>query len=133
MCADIAVASEARPAAYPGLAGKRILVVEDEPTVSVDYLYDLKEVGARAEAFLPTNALALAFLRSHPVDAVILDYRLRDGTSEPLMRWLRDHDVPFIVVSGWVEKIRARTSAGSVLEKPVAPHQLWQALSAVIN
>jgi CheY-like chemotaxis protein len=133
MSADMIAPQEQKPSTYRSLAGKRILVVEDEPVVSVDYLFKLKEVGARAEAFLPTNALALSFLETHPVDAVIVDYLLRDGTSESLMGWLRDHGVPFIVVSAWVEKLRMHTSVVNALEKPVARHDLWQALSDAID
>ena len=117
---------------YPSLVDKRILVVDDEAVICVDYRFQLLEIGASPEAFLPTNAAALSFLETHSVDAVILDYRLPDGTSEPLMAWLRDHQVPFVIVSGWVEKLRQPTDA-PVLEKPALAGELWQALSGVIH
>jgi CheY-like chemotaxis protein len=117
---------------YPSLVDKRILVVDDEAVICVDYRFQLLEIGASPEAFLPTNAAALSFLETHSVDAVILDYRLSDGTSEPLMAWLRDHQVPFVIVSGWMEKLRQPTDA-PVLEKPALAGELWQALSRVIH
>jgi CheY-like chemotaxis protein len=124
---------ERKSAQYPGLVGKRILVVDDEAVVCVDYLYQLREIGALAEAFLPTNAAALAFLQTHAIDAAILDYRLPDGTSEPLMTWLRDHHIPFVVISGWTEKLRSHATTAQILEKPAPSADLWQALSGVLN
>ena len=120
---------------FANLAGKRILVVEDEPVISVDYRFELLKVGATPQAYLPTNASALSYLETHPVDAAIVDYRLRDGTSEPVMDWLLNHHVPFIVISAWVEKLQLRPHArvATVLEKPVTPSDLWQALSEVIH
>jgi CheY-like chemotaxis protein len=118
---------------YRPLAGKRILVVDDEAVICVDYLFQLREIGARPEGFVSTNAAALTFLETHPVDAAILDYRLPDGTSEPLMAWLQDHQIPFVIISGWVEKVGPRTSAAPVLEKPAPPAKLWRALSDVLH
>jgi CheY-like chemotaxis protein len=118
---------------YPSLVGKRILVVDDEAVISVDYWFQLLEIGARPEAFLPTNAAALSFLETHSVDAVILDYRLRDGTSEPLMAWLRNHQIPFVIISGWVEKLGHQATDTPILEKPALAGDLWQALSDVIH
>jgi CheY-like chemotaxis protein len=125
--------SEGKSSRYPGLVGKRILVVDDEAVVCVDYLYQLREIGALPEAFLPTNTAAFAFLETHTVDAAILDYRLPDGTSEPLMTWLRDHHIPFVIISGWTEKLRSHAAAAQILEKPALSADLWQALSGVLN
>jgi CheY-like chemotaxis protein len=118
---------------YPSLVGKRILVVDDEPVISVDYWFQLLEIGATPEAFLPTNAAALHFLAAHSVDAVILDYRLRDGTSEPLMRWLHDQQIPFVIISEWVEKLQREATDAPILAKPALADDLWKALSGVVH
>jgi DNA-binding response OmpR family regulator len=99
--------------------GKRILVVDDEPVVSHDYWYQLREVGATPAGFLPSNRAAMSFLETHPVDAVIVDHRLQDGTSEPVVAWLVAHHVPFVMVSGWVEKLRG----SSTMPLPLVPAQ----------
>jgi CheY-like chemotaxis protein len=133
MFAYASASQEQKDSIYPRLVGKRILVVDDEAVICVDYWFQLLEIGALPEAFLPTNAAALSFLEGHSVDAVILDYRLRDGTSEPLMAWLRDHQIPFVIISGWVEKLRGNAAEASILEKPALALDLWQALSGVIH
>jgi CheY-like chemotaxis protein len=129
----LASASQERNSNYPRLVGKKILVVDDEAVICVDYWFQLREIGARPEGFVPSRRAALDFLETHPVDAVILDYRLRDGTSEPLMAWLCEHKVPYVVVSGWVEKVgRQTTTEHPILEKPALANDLWQALSGVM-
>jgi CheY-like chemotaxis protein len=124
---------ERKPAQFPKLAGKRILVVDDEAVICVDYMYQLRDIGALPQAFVPTNAGALAYLEVHDVDAAIIDYQLPDGTSEPLMAWLQDHHTPFIIVSGWTEKLRAHAIHAHILEKPAPPAELWQALSDAVH
>jgi hypothetical protein len=60
---------------FPELTGKRIVIIDDEAVISVDYWFQLLEIGARPQAVLPTNTGALSFLETHLVDAAILDYR----------------------------------------------------------
>lgn len=122
-----------RSSEYPALVGKRILIVDDEAVACIDYSYQLRERGAKAEAIVSTNAAALIFLEAHPIDAAILDYRLRDGTSKPLMKWLRDHQIPFVIISGWVEMLPHEANAAPILEKPLLHDALCQALSDLLH
>src|SRR6266576_532084 len=85
---------------YPTLRGKRILVVEDDALIAVDYHFLLKEVGAKPQAYEPTRQAALDYLAAHDIDAAIVDYRLRDGTCEQVLRSLRSRDIPFVIVTG---------------------------------
>jgi CheY-like chemotaxis protein len=116
---------------FPELTGKRIVIIDDEAVISVDYWFQLLEIGARPQAVLPTNTGALSFLETHLVDAAILDYRLRDGTSEPVMAWLRDHGTPFVIISGWVQKLPNPTTGAAILEKPASSADLRRALASV--
>ena len=120
-------------AEYPALVGKRILIVDDEAAACVDYSYQLRERGAKTEAVVSTNAAALIFLESQPIDAAILDYRLRDGTSKPLMEWLRDHQIPFVIISGWVEMLPNEAGTAPILEKPLLHDELCRALSDLLH
>ena len=115
-----------------GLRGKRILVVEDDPVVAIAYRYQLRAVGAEAVAYGSTVAAALKCMVDHPIDAAIVDYRLRDGPSGLLMQWLSKHQIPFIVVSGWPEQLPLSSSRIPILEKPVAADDLCAALVAVL-
>ena len=85
---------------YPNLQGKRILVVEDDVVIAVDYGFELRRVGAKPQAYAPTNKVALNYLATHQVDAALVDDRSSDGPCEPVLQLLQSRGIPFIVVSG---------------------------------
>ena len=118
---------------YPNLQGKRILVVEDDAVIAVDYYFQLREVGAKPQAYEPTSEAALDYLATHQVDAAIVDYQLRDGTCESVLQLLQSRGIPFIVVSGCTFQMRGEANAAPVLSKPVAPGEVCRALSAVLH
>jgi DNA-binding response OmpR family regulator len=118
---------------YPNLKGKRILVVEDDPVIAVDYHFQMKDAGATAQGFKATNEAALDYLETHEVDAAIVDFALCDGNSEQVMGWLQTHGIPFIVVSGCTFHMRDEASSAPVLSKPVAPGEVCRALSEVLH
>ena len=118
---------------YPNLRGKRVLIVEDDPVIAVDYHFQLKDVGATAHGFKATNREALSYLDSHAVDAAIVDFLLCDGTGESIIDGLKSRGIPFIVVSGCTFRMHGEVDASHVLSKPVAPGEIWRALSEVLH
>ena len=118
---------------YPNLRGKRILVVEDDAIIAVDYYFQLKEVGAQPQAYKPTTRAALDYLATHDIDAAIVDYRLRDGTCEQVIGSLRSRDIPFVIVTGCAFEMRGNPNSPHVLSKPTTPTDLWSALSDVLH
>lgn len=118
---------------YPNLRGKRVLIVEDDPVIAVDYHFELKDLGAIAEGFKATNRDALNYLASHDVDAAIVDFLLCDGTGESIIDGLKTRGIPFIIVSGCTFRMHGEVDASRVLSKPVAPGEIWQALSAALH
>lgn len=119
--------------ANSSFADKRILIVEDEPIVAVDYRFQLMELGANPVGHKSTNRAALEFLVTNEVDAAIVDYRLADGTSEPVMDWLCTHRIPFIVITANTPEMRQRKGAAFTLDKPVRPRDLQAALSSILS
>jgi DNA-binding response OmpR family regulator len=118
---------------YPKLEDKRILVVEDDVVIAVDYHFQLRQVGAKPEAYEPTAKAALDYLATHPVDAAIVDYLLRDGPCDAVLDWLRCSGIPFVIVSGNSHRITESAANAPCLSKPVAPAELWCALSRVLH
>lgn len=114
---------------YPHLKGKRVLIVEDDPILAVDYHYQLKGVGAIAEGFKATSREALNYLASHDVDAAIIDFFLCDGTGELIIDALKRRGIPYIVVSGSTFRMHGEVDDAHVLSKPVMPDELCRALS----
>ena len=118
---------------YPNLQGKRVLIVEDDPILAVDYHYQLKGVGAIAEGFKATSREALNYLASHDVDAAIVDFFLCDGTGESIIDALKLRGIPFIVISGCTFRMQGEIGQAHVLSKPVLPDEICQALSEALH
>jgi DNA-binding response OmpR family regulator len=120
---------------YPNLQGKRILVVEDDVVIAVDYGFELRRVGRNQRHTRP-NKVALNYLETHQVDAALVDYQLSDGPCEPVLQLLQSRGIPFIVVSGCCTfEMDMHGSVGTcpVLSKPVRPNEVWRALSEVLQ
>ena len=118
---------------HPTLRGKRILVVEDDALIAVDYHFQLREVGAQPQAYEPTSKAALDYLATHDIDAAIVDYRLRDGTCEQVLKSLRSRDIPFVIVTGCAFEMRGNLESPHVLSKPTTPTDIWSALSDALH
>jgi CheY-like chemotaxis protein len=116
----------------PALAGRRVLVVEDDPVVAIEYLFQLKDLGAARE-FKSSNREALLYLARNEIDAAIVDYYLRDGGCTPLLECLTARQIPFIVVSGDTFAMRDVLINASVLAKPVRATDLRRALLEVLH
>lgn len=114
------------------LTGKRILVVEDDPVIAVDYLFELKSCGA-SEAIEPSNRQALDYLADHAVDGAIVDVCLQDGCCTPVLEYLMARHIPFVVVSGDMFAMRHMATDAPVLSKPVSSSEVCLALSAVVD
>ena len=104
---------------YPNLRDKRILVVEDDVVIAADYHFQLREVGAEPRGYKPTSKAALDYLATHEIDAVIVDYRQRA--------------IPFVIVTGNAFELRASLNAPCILSKPIAPADIWNALSEILH
>jgi len=88
--------------ASPNLAGRRILVVEDEPLLR-EMLADALTLARMQVTTAPDGALAWkAWQQASGFDLVISDQRMPDCTGLELMAFIRGSgsEVPFILVSG---------------------------------
>ncbi|NQE64808.1 response regulator [Caulobacter sp. RHG1] len=85
------------------LAGRRILVVEDDFFLASDAARALREAGAQIVGPIPRSAPALDVLARDGVDAAVVDINLGDGPSFELADALKRHGVPFVFVTGYDE------------------------------
>jgi CheY-like chemotaxis protein len=117
--------------ANPG-AGKRVLVVEDEPMIRLlldDMLTDLGYSMA-AEAGRLDEALAAA--KQGEFDVAILDVNLNGQPITPVVEVLVARGVPFVFVSGYARRgIPEAHSKIPLLQKPFQVEGLARALAAV--
>jgi DNA-binding response OmpR family regulator len=104
------------------LAGRLILVVEDEPLIALDIASSFEKAGAnvtRATSLL--HAMTLA--ENDELSAAVLDHVLRDGDSSELCECLKERGIPFVMHSG-LSKLEGPANDGVVMPKPTHPEML---------
>jgi DNA-binding response OmpR family regulator len=113
------------------LAGRTILVVEDEPLIALE-LRSLLE-GAGAHVFAATQLHHAMRLAEHKdVSAAILDYRMGDSDVTPLCGRLKERDVPFIFYSGFADQLD-RWPDAVLVSKPSCAEAIVGAVTAVLD
>ena len=119
------------------MSDKRILVVEDEPSlVEVVSLY-LKRAGFQVQ-IAADGKQAMNILEKQIPDFVILDLMLPEVDGLSLTRWLRDRsNVPIIMVTARREEIDRiaglEMGADDYVVKPFSPQELVSRVRAVLR
>lgn len=112
------------------LAGRRVLLVEDEFFIMAEMESSFEEAGAEVigPAANLDDALSLATQSVH-IDGAVLDVNLRGEFSFPVADALQARGVPFVFATGYDEKIIPPRFAGITrCEKPVSASQLAKML-----
>lgn len=117
----------------PPLAGRAILVVEDEYFQAEDMAQALARAGARLVGPYPAISAAIKALQSDPVlDAAVLDVNLRGQDVFPLAEMLASRSIPFIFATGYDRDILPEEYRHArVLEKPFEVEQLIAGLADI--
>jgi len=111
------------------LAGKKVLIAEDDPLVSMDYAAMLSSAGATIVATARTADEAIGHVH-RGVDVAVLDFVLADRNSSDLQDKLEEEGIPFVVVSGYPTVLVRATGDQQVLHKPVDADLLCRAVAA---
>lgn len=88
-------------ASSENLAGRNVLIVEDEYFLAVEVADAVRKAGGTALGPVPDVEGAMAILAQAHVDAAILDIRLGEETSFPVAQALRAKGVPVIFVTAY--------------------------------
>jgi CheY-like chemotaxis protein len=115
-----------------GLAGLRVLLVEDEAMVALLIEDVLEELGCVTVGPAARVSAALDLIDAHPVDLAVLDVNLGGETVFPVADRLADRGVPFLFSTGYgAAGLIDRHAGRPVLPKPFDPDQLGPALLAL--
>jgi hypothetical protein len=109
------------------LAGKRIVVIEDNTILKIGLETVLRGAGA---------SLVSSF--DQQIDAALLDFRLQHGvTAAPLAQVLYRRGVPFAFYTGCSQVslagIRARWPECIIIAKPASPADIVDALAGLLQ
>jgi DNA-binding response OmpR family regulator len=107
---------------HSNLAGRTILIVEDEPLIAMDIVDALKSAGASVTTTMSSQH-ALILVEHDGLDAAIIDHGLGDGDSGQLCAGLKERDIPFVVYSGF-SKIEGVCAEAPLVKKPASPDVL---------
>jgi CheY-like chemotaxis protein len=115
-------------------AGKRVLVVEDEPIVAMaieDMLLDLGCVVVGPAAHL-SQAHALA--EGETLDAAVLDININSGRTYAVAETLRRRGVPYAFATGYgADGIEQGGEGVPVLQKPYRQEQVEAMLRRLVD
>jgi CheY-like chemotaxis protein len=116
------------------LAGKRFLVVEDEPLVALDIVATLESAGAKVMGSAGTAKDALNIIDKMPLDAALLDANLRGYPVDEIAAGLTAHNVPFLFVTGYAPGSLPKAFAATpMLAKPFSQEQLVAAAASLVQ
>jgi signal transduction histidine kinase len=125
-------------AAGERLAGRRILVVEDEPTLR-DLLADALTLARAQVTAAPDGAVAWRAWQAGAFDLVLSDHRMPDCTGLELLERIRSRGsaVPFILVSGQgleaAEESLSRAPGVRLLPKPFEMPRLMALMEEMLG
>jgi DNA-binding response OmpR family regulator len=116
---------------YRPLAGRSILIVEDEPLITLDLQSAFERAGAQVTT---TSTLwkAVSLVEEHGLSAAVLDHALGDGDSSHLCERLQKRGIPFVIYSGFNETDGACRLAPHV-SKPASPEVLVTTVAGLLH
>ena len=118
----------------PSLAGRRILVVEDEALVAIALEDMLLELGCLVVGPALRLQPALELAAAEQLDGAVLDINLGDERSFPVAEILRGRTVPFLFASGYGGSgLEPPFHEAPVLSKPYCLSALEEALRRLLG
>lgn len=119
--------------ATTSLAGRRVLVVEDEPLVAMEMEMILRDLGCEVAGPAATLAEALRLAATvRGLDAAVLDINLGGQGSFPVADLLAGLGVPVLFASGYSQLPPGRVGTAPLLRKPLARDELAVALRGLL-
>ena len=113
------------------LAGRSVLIVEDEPIIAMEITQAFQDAGA---AVTTTNTLkhALVLVEHDGLAAAILDHALDDGDSTRLCQRLKERGIPFVIYSGF-DDVDGAGAHAPLITKPASLEALIAAVEGLLT
>lgn len=117
-----------------GLAGRRILLVEDSPVVAPFTADLLDDLGCVVVGPAPNMAIARELVEAGEYDAALMDVHIRGERVFNLCEILDARGVPFVFTSGYAGwQLPDKWQDRPRLQKPYTVEQVERALSALFD
>lgn len=127
-------AAEAPGSGRADLAGKRILLIEDEPLVAMDLEELIRGAGCRIAATAATVAAARDAVETTPCDAALLDANLGGEAVDEIAAALTRKGIPFAFATGHGrDALPAAFREAPLIGKPFEPEQVLAVLADLVG
>ena len=112
---------------------RNILIVEDEPLISMMLEDFLLSLGHQVSAICETVGEALEAVESSSFDVAILDVNLKGESVWPVAARLREQGIPFVLASGGhVDPPPPEFAAVPMIDKPYTIDRVTPAIEAAM-
>jgi len=113
---------------------RSVLLVEDEALLAMDIETVLGAVGFQVIGPASTSAEAYRLILSDKPDVTILDLNLGTEMVFPVLDYLDDVGIPFLILSGHSHQmVPARHAGRPFLQKPCEPGTLLRAVRGMLQ
>jgi CheY-like chemotaxis protein len=115
------------------VAGRRVLVVEDEYLAALTTIDFLERIGCEVVGLAARLPAALQFVRTEALDAAVLDINIAGTMVWPVAEELLRRGVPYLFLSAYSERnmIPAPFASAPCLAKPLERDRLLCQLEAM--
>lgn len=117
------------------LAGKRVLIVEDDALLLMDLEEVLRQAGAQSVHACCTIEEALRCSEAERFDAAIIDVRIGSDSIAPIARQLVARGTPFVFYTGQPrnDRIMAECLNCQILSKPAQSDVIVNTLTGLLK
>ena len=110
---------------------RRILIVEDEPIVALNYAAILQEAGYESVGPVGSIKKGLDLIAFEELDGAVLDIDISGVPVDPIIMALRAKQVPYVFVSAYPEREELYGNAMFV-KKPCTAAELIDAVKRLV-
>ena len=123
------------PGQAPLLAGRTVLLVEDQLVIALDTEHMLMELGVKSVHTFATAAEALTAVVQLSPDVAVVDINLGSSSSMPVAEELRARNIPFVFATGYGDSAMIPPSLRDVtiVRKPYSVDGLKDGLTAALG
>jgi DNA-binding NtrC family response regulator len=122
---------------YPSalaLAGKSVLIIEDEPLIAKSVESGLQDAGAAVVKIAASISAARSVIgEGNSFDAAVVNLQVADGDASPLIGALSERRIPVVVTTGGSIDRELLTQSVAVLRKPYREADLIKVLACMVR
>ena len=109
-------------------------IIEDDYLISKALQDMLEELGFRKFSFARSEDAAVLGAHQPHIDLISADVRLLPGDGVRAVEAIcAERDIPVVFITGYREELEERKPDATVLEKPVKPDELAEAVRKVLG